>query len=80
MDNLMFFIVGFLFAVCLTKKPVKIQVHHKHETLIPDIPEEKMPKMHEVMEQHDAQEDNAYEEMGKILENVNEIFGGSDRV
>ena len=38
-----------------------------------------MPKMSEVTKQSDPDEDEAYKEMGQILANVQDIFGGSDR-
>ena len=35
--------------------------------------------MSEVLKENDKQEDDAYEEMGNVLGEVNKIFGGSDR-
>lgn len=38
-----------------------------------------MPKMSEVINAADTTEDQAYKEMGQIIANVQDIFGGSDR-
>ena len=45
----------------------------------PPIPEESIPKMSDVEANKDPEEDKTYEEMGKLMDNVTEIFGGSDR-
>lgn len=78
-DNLICFLAGFLICYILTKKPLEIKIHHKNETIIQPVPESAMPKMSEIDKNPDVEEDKAYKEMGEILTNVQEIFGGSDR-
>jgi hypothetical protein len=78
MIDVLFFILGVLFALVFTKKPIQIQIHHKNEDIVQPIPESLMPKMSEVMHNKDAEEDKAYEDMRSIVDEVNEIFGGSD--
>lgn len=78
MIDVLFFILGILFALIFTKKPIQIQIHHKNENIVPQVPEALMPKMSEALNNKDAEEDKAYEDMKSIVEEVNEIFGGSD--
>lgn len=80
MDNLIFFILGVVLGLLLFNKPLKIVVHHKNENIITPIPESVMPRMSDIAKQNDQEEDKVYEEMGKVMDNVQEIFGGSDRV
>lgn len=80
MDNLLFFILGILIGLVLFKKPVEFVIHHKNENIVPQLPEEVMPKMSDIDKTADPEEDKVYEEMGKIMDNVTEIFSGSDRV
>lgn len=63
----------------ILQKPLQITIHHKHENVVKPVPENIIPKMSEVLKENDKQEDDAYEEMGSILGEVNKIFGGSDR-
>ena len=63
----------------ILQKPLQITVHHKNENIIPEIPETIMPKMADVTGKAEPEEDEVYEKMGKIMDNVTEIFGGSDR-
>ena len=79
MDNLIFFVLGFVLALVLVKRPLQFVVHHKNENIIQPIPEEVIPKMSDIVKDKDPEEDRTYEEMGKIMDNVTEIFGGSDR-
>jgi len=79
MDNLICFLIGFLVCYILTKKPLEITIHHTNQNIVPQLPEEVMPKMSELNKDNDPDEDKAYKEMGEILANVQEIFGGSDR-
>lgn len=79
MINLICFVMGALAYYIITKKPLIITIHHKNENIVKPIPEEVMPKMSDVTKQSDADEDKAYEEMGKVIANVQDIFGGSDR-
>ena len=77
---LILFVVGFVTALVCTARPIKIEIHHKNENIIPQLPETTVPKMSEVVTPQDAEEDKVYEDMGKLIGNINEIFGGSDRV
>lgn len=79
MIDVLFFVLGILFALIFTKKPIQIQIHHKEEKIIPQVPESEMPKMSEVLQKQDAEEDKAYEDMKSVIDEVNEIFGGSDK-
>lgn len=78
MIDVLFFILGILIALVFTKKPIQIQIHHKNEDVIHPVPESLMPKMSEALNNKDAEEDKAYEDMKSIVDEVNEIFGGSD--
>lgn len=79
MIDVLFFVLGILFTLIFTKKPIQIQIHHKEEQIIPQIPESEMPKMSDVLQKQDAEEDKAYEDMKSVIDDVNEIFGGSDK-
>ena len=63
----------------ILQKPLQITILHKNGNVIKPVPENAIPKMSEVLKENDKQEDDAYEEMGSILGEVNKIFGGSDR-
>lgn len=78
MIDVLFFILGILIALVFTKKPIQIQIHHKNENIVPPVPESLMPKMSDALNNKDAEEDKAYEDMKSIVDEVNEIFGGSD--
>ena len=79
MDNLICFLIGFLVCYILTKKPLEITIHHTNKNIVEQLPEDIVPKMSEVNKQNDIEEDKAYKEMGALISNVQEIFGGSDR-
>lgn len=79
MDNFVYLITGMLLMYLILQKPLQITIHHKNETVIKPVPENAIPKMSEVLKENDKQEDDAYEEMGNVLGEVNKIFGGSDR-
>ena len=79
MDNFICLITGMLLMYLILQKPLQITIHHKNENVIKPVPENAIPKMSEVLKENDKQEDDAYEEMGSILGEVNKIFGGSDR-
>lgn len=63
----------------ILQKPLQITIHHKNENIVKPLPENTIPKMSEVLKENDKSEDDAYEEMGNVLGEVNKIFGGSDR-
>lgn len=79
MDNFVHLIIGMLLMYLILQKPLQITIHHKNENVVKPVPENIIPKMSEVLKENDKQEDDAYEEMGSILGEVNKIFGGSDR-
>lgn len=79
MDNFVHLIIGMLLMYLILQKPLQITIHHKNENVIKPVPENAIPKMSEVLKENDRQEDDAYEEMGNVLGEVNKIFGGSDR-
>ena len=79
MDNLICFLSGFLICYLLIKKPLEITIHHTNKNIVEQIPEDVMPKMSEALKENDAEEDKTYKEMGTLISNVQEIFGGSDR-
>ena len=73
-------VLGFIIAIVIVSKPIQFVIHHKNENIIPVIPDSDIPKLSDVDKKVDPEEDKTYEEMGKIMDNVTEIFGGSDRV
>ena len=79
MDNFVHLIIGMLLMYLILQKPLQITILHKNGNVIKPVPENAIPKMSEVLKENDKQEDDAYEEMGSILGEVNKIFGGSDR-
>ena len=79
MDNLIFFVIGGLLVYLVMQRPLQITIHHKNENIIHELPESAMIKMADVINKIDPAEDKTYEEMGKVMDNVSEIFGGSDR-
>ena len=68
-----------LLMYLILQKPLQITIHHKNENIVHPVPDNAIPDMKDVMKKGDTEEDKAYEEMGNILKDVNEIFGGSDR-
>lgn len=79
MDNFVHLIIGMLLMYLILQKPLQITIHHKNENIVKPLPENTIPKMSEVLKENDKSEDDAYEEMGNVLGEVNKIFGGSDR-
>lgn len=79
MDNFVHLIIGMLLMYLILQKPLQITIHHKNENIVKPLPGNAIPKMSEVLKETDKQEDDAYEEMGNVLGEVNKIFGGSDR-
>ena len=83
MDNVIFFLIGMILAFFVVGKPINIVIHHKNENLMPHIPEKEMPKMSDVLDKVDAEEDKAYKNMDNTIKEINEVvssvFGGRDR-
>lgn len=79
MDLLFGFIIGFLIALLLIKKPLEFTVHHTTETITSKQDWIDMSKIEEEMLQNVDGKDAQYENFYKILEDSKNIMGGSDR-
>ena len=75
MEYLIFFILGALIALVITRSPIKIEVHHKHENVLPPLDNVDIRKLEEEMLKDDPKMDELYKEIDKL----NDIMGGSDR-
>ena len=75
MENLIFFALGILITLVATRAPIKIQVHHKHENVLPPLDSVDIRKLEEEMLKDDPKMDDLYKEIDKL----NDIMGGSDR-
>lgn len=79
MENLLFFIIGVLISLILTKKPLLIKVHHVHEDVKPPISDVDIDALEEGMLKEDPKKDDLYSKLDTVLTDVNNIMGGSDR-
>ena len=79
MTNLLFFVIGFVLAIVLMEKPIKIDLHHTYKTEYSELPDVDMSALEEKMLKEDPKVDRLYEDFDKTLQEVNEIMGGSDR-
>lgn len=79
MINLLFFAIGFILAVVLMERPVKIDLHHTYKTEYSSLPDVDMSELEEKMLKEDPKTDQLYEDFNRTLQEVNEIMGGSDR-
>lgn len=83
MDILVGIVVGFVLACALMQKPIKIQVHHKNETVPTAQDMLDLAELEDKMLNSDAKSDEKYdkfsEEFETTLKEVNNIMGGSDR-
>ncbi len=79
MDLLFYFALGALFTLLMTQKPIKIEVHHKHENVIPVQNDLNMIELEQKMLDADPKLDKQYEDLDKIIAEANNIMGGSDR-
>ena len=79
MTNLLFFVIGFVLAIILMGKPIKIDLHHTYKTEYSELPDVDMSTLEEKMLKEDPKVDQLYENFDKTLQEVNEIMGGSDR-
>lgn len=75
MEYIIFFLLGALISLVLTRAPIKIEVHYKHENVLPPVTEENLRTLEEQMTKPDAKMDQVYEEINKL----SDIMGGSDR-
>ncbi len=75
MECIIFFLLGAVVSLVLTRAPIKIEVHHKNETVLPPVTEENLRTLEEQMTKPDAKMDQVYEEINKL----SDIMGGSDR-
>lgn len=76
---ILFFIIGVLFTLIFTRKPIQIQVHHKYENINHPLDTIDMVALEEEMLKKDPKSDAKYEDLDEIMIQVNEIMGGSDR-
>lgn len=79
MESLIFLVIGALLAYLILQKPLKIEVHHKHEDIIPASTLADMAELEQDMLKEDPTTDKMYEELDKVLYEVNSVMGGSDR-
>ena len=75
MEYIIFFLLGAVISLILTRAPIKIEVHNKHENVLPPATEENLRTLEEQMTKPDAKMDQIYEEINKL----SDIMGGSDR-
>lgn len=83
MENLLFFIVGFLLTLIFTKRPFQIKIEHVHNYVKEQEPLIDMEALEEQMLKKDPAKDQEYqdlEEMSTVLQEVKELMGGSDRL
>ena len=79
MDNLIFFVLGFLVCLVIHKHPLKFHVHHTHENIVNNKTEAELEKLQEKMLKEDPKNDKLFDEIDNIVEEINNIMGGSDR-
>ena len=79
MINILFFIIGALITLILTKQPLQIKVHHMYENVNPPISNVDMEALEEGMLKEDPSKDKLYEDLDTVISSVNEVMGGSDR-
>lgn len=80
MEYLLFFLIGFVFALLLTLRPVKFQVHHIHEEVQPAVDKTDLKELEKEMLKDDAVEDDMYKKLDQVIVEANDIMGGSDRI
>ena len=73
MDLLFYFALGVLFTLLMTQKPIKIEVHHKHENIIPVQNDLNMIELEQKMLDADPKLDKQYEDLDKIIAEANNI-------
>lgn len=78
MIYLLFFVIGFLLASTLTRKPIQIKIHRINEDVKPasDI---NLDELEAKMLKADPKKDAMYQDLDTVLTQVNDIMGGSDR-
>lgn len=80
MESFIFLIVGMLLMYLILQRPLRIEVHHKQENVVQPISEVDMTKMQEEMLKDDPKEDIAYEQLDKVMLNISNVMGGSDKI
>ena len=80
MESFLFLIVGMLLMYLILQRPLRIEVHHKQENIVRPISEVDMKQMQEEMLKNDPKEDLAYEQLEKVMLDIGNIMGGSDKV
>lgn len=76
---LIFFVLGFLICMVFTHKPVLIHIKHTHENIVNDKTTAELKQLQEEMLKENPKEDDAFDRLGEIVAQVNEVMGGSDR-
>ena len=79
MLNLLFFLLGCLITLILTKQPLQVKVHHQYENILPDQKDVDLEALEEKMLKEDPKQDDMYAKLDSVLTDVNDIMGGSDR-
>lgn len=74
MDVLVGFILGVLAILILEDKPLRIEINHKY----PKHDAVDMPDMETVLKDGKSAEDDVYENMGEMLNNVNTLMTGGE--
>ena len=63
----------------VSKRPIQITIHHKHEDIKKDADRVDMDKLEESMLKEDPKKDDLYAKFEETIAEVNDIMGGSDR-
>lgn len=72
MDTILGIILGVVLTLIIKDKPLRIEITHKQNEKVM----EKVPDMSEIMNKSDAQEDQAYADMGTFIDEINHIMTG----
>lgn len=79
MEYLVMFLIGILFTLVFTRKPIRIEIIHTENTKTTAKTAEELKELEQEMLKEDPKEDNEYEKLGVVLNEVADIMGGSDR-
>lgn len=74
--NLLFFLLGIVFAICLFNGKIDIRIHHINEDIKPTPTPEDLDSALKQLNNPDAELDKIYEAMGE----VKDVMEGSDRI
>lgn len=79
MVYLVMFLMGALFTLVFTKKPIRIEIIHTENTKTTAKTAEELKQLEQEMLKEDPKEDGVYEKLGVVINEVADIMGGSDR-